>query len=154
MGDAARKLMGKRDQPGQREHDKPLPQNEKRALKKLQQSAKKQGCLLSSNGEGGLPPSLIWHVFKRDADENGKFRCKVCGEKGTEENQGLGAHHKNQHIAAPAARARGIRDNATGKRNDPAGLIVVCGRDHDAVHQRDRAENPGQPDADEMDNEH
>lgn len=154
MGDLSKKLMAKAkpDANGRRSDmakDDDLRPDDANALKKLQAAAKKQGCLLTSGGKGGLSPALVWHVFRRDADDDGIFRCKVCGETGTEENGGLGVHHKYQHIAAPKERRKGELANASGRRNDPNQMIVICAKDHDKVHERDREENPGGEDADE-----
>ena len=154
---AKRHLAGKAKLQNGRRTDLPrddeLPPDEANALKKLQREAERQGCLLSSGGKGGLPPSLVWHVFRRDAKEapdgGMRFVCKVCGEQGTEENGGLGVHHKFQHITDPTARAKGMLANQQGRRNDPSQMIVICAKDHDKVHQRDRAEHGGK-DADEM----
>lgn len=154
MSELTKKMMAnaKPDARGRRtdtpQEDKLAP-DEANALKKLQGLAKQQGCLLTSGGKGGLPPSLVLHVFKRDADEDGNFRCKVCGETGTDENGGLGVHHKYQHITAPKERRKGVLANKQGRRNDPSQMIVICARDHDKVHQRDRAEYGGK-DADEI----
>lgn len=156
MGEIAKKLVKSKQRPDEKpepdqQEEKQRP-DEANALKKLQAAAKAQGCILSSGGKGGLQSSLVWHVFKRDA-EDGEFRCKVCGDIGTEDNGGLGVHHKYQHITDPKARAKGVRANEEGRRNDPNQLIVICATCHDKVHQKDRAENPGEPDADELEDE-
>lgn len=151
MGELAKKAMGKTPSPpkGQRNDDGPKQDSsQKNALKKLQREAKAQGCLLTSGGKGGLDSGLVRHVFLRDANKEGNFVCKLCGEPGTEENGGLGVHHKFQHIQAPKERAKGIRENKDGTRNTPEALCVICANCHDAVHNRDRAANPGEPDAD------
>lgn len=152
MGEISKKLMASKAKldKGRRTDlpkDDKLQPDEANALKKLQAEAKRQGNLLSSGGKGGLPPSLVWHVFRRDM-EDGVFRCKVCGEMGTEDNGGLGVHHKYQHITEPKARAKGMLANDEGRRNDPSQMIVICATCHDKVHERDRAQNGGK-DADE-----
>lgn len=125
------------------QRDQLTPQ-ERKALATIQQEAKERGCFLTSGGKGGLPPQLVLDVFRRD-----KWRCKVCSEKGTKENGGLGVHHKYQHITDPKARAKGVRAIEEGRRNDASQLNAICARCHDNVHERDRDEHGGE-DADEV----
>lgn len=143
------KKIPKDEQPGQRPKDEPLPKDERNALNKLKNAAIDQDCVLSSDGEGGLLPSLVWHVFRRDADKQGNFICKQCGEKGTDDNGGLGLHHIRQHMRDPKLMKQGAKATVEGRRNDPKELEVICDRCHNEVHEEDREENPGKPDADE-----
>lgn len=150
MGELARKLVASRQKPKAEEHhdkhDEPkLAPDEENALKKIKSEAAAVGSYLTSDGKGGLPPSLVLGVMRRDG-----FRCKVCGEYGDEElNQGIGVHHKNQHITEPKARHKGVLANREDRRNDPSQLTTICAKCHDAVHQKDRAEYGGK-DADEL----
>jgi hypothetical protein len=121
-----------------------LPPMEREALRKIRREARAAGSFLTSGGKGGLPPSLVLGAFRK-----AKWRCKACGELGSKENQGLGIHHKFQHITAPEERDKGVRAIEEGRRNDPSQIAVVCGRCHDKIHQRDRAENGGE-DADDV----
>lgn len=149
MGDIAKKLMqkSKPDKNGRRSDlpkDDDLPPDEQRALQKIRSEAARAGSFLTSGGKGGLRPSLVLGVMRRD-----EWRCKKCGELGNEiENGGLSVHHANQHIQNPKVRAKGIRANEEGRRNDPGQLHSVCAKCHDDIHEEDRDENPGEPDAD------
>lgn len=117
---------------------------ERKALWKMRIEARKAGTLLKEYGRGGLPASLVYGVMRRDG-----FHCKVCGELGSKENGGLSIHHKAQHIRDPKVQKKGVLANEEGRRNDPSQMIAICDRCHDNVHEEDRDENPGKPDADE-----
>jgi len=43
-----------------------LPPEESKALAKMQDEAKQRGVTLASGGKGGLPPSLVLGIFRRD----------------------------------------------------------------------------------------
>lgn len=152
MSEASRKLMANAKRDGQgRRSDVPkgdrLSPDEQAALNKIRREARSLGSDLTSGGKGGLPPSLVLKVMRRD-----KYCCKVCGELGDmEENGGIGVHHKYQHIQAPEEREKGERANREGRRNDPSQMTTICARCHDDVHEEDRQEHPGEPDADEVD---
>ncbi len=113
----------------------PLPREERHALHKLRREAKAAGSRLHSAGMGGLPPSLILHVFRRDA-----YTCKVCGLLGSRDNGGLTAHHKG-----------GIPESAwlrkKGHANEPANLVSICNSCHDRIHQEAEAAGITDPDA-------
>lgn len=154
MSKNTQKLMGKGkpklDPQGRRE-DEPqsdtagLSQDEQNALKKIQKGAADRGSFLTHEGKGGLRPSLVLYVMKRDG-----FKCKVCGEYGDKDkNGGIGVHHRYQHITAPKERHKGVLANRQGRRNDPSELTTICERCHNHVHERDRAEYGGE-DADDV----
>lgn len=105
-----------------------LPDQEQVALRKIRQEAKAAGSFLTSGGKGGLPPSLVLHVFRRD-----NFECKTCGELGSQENQGLGVHHKGGIVESKWLAKK-------GHANDPNNLVAICGNCHDKEHEKARAE--------------
>ncbi len=118
---------------------KKLGREERKALMKIKEGAKKAGSLLANGGEGGLPPSLVLGLMKKAG-----FRCKVCGELGTKENGGISLHHKFQHITAPKEKHKGMLALEQGRKNDPSQIVVLCIKDHDAIHEKDRAEHGGE----------
>jgi hypothetical protein len=119
-------------QAGQRKSDRArrdtLAPQERAALRAIRVGARKAGSFLTSGGKGGLPPSLVLGVMRRD-----KFTCKVCGELGSRDNGGLGVHHKG-----------GIPESQWLKRkghaNDPNNLVTICARCHDNIHEKAREE--------------
>jgi hypothetical protein len=114
--------------------DKPeLSREERRALHKLRMEAKRAGASLSSAGRGGLSPSLVLTIFRRD-----KYRCKVCGGDG-KESGGLQLHHKG-NVENPASRWLAQK----GRSNDPNNITTICASCHDNIHDEDRAK--GEPD--------
>jgi 5-methylcytosine-specific restriction endonuclease McrA len=119
-------LAGRRnDLPKQRT----LAPQEQKALQAIRREAKSAGSALASGGEGGLPPSLVLGVMRRD-----KFTCKVCGELGNKANGGISIHHKGgvENPNSP-------RLEAMGKENKPENLVTLCVNCHDGIHERDRA---------------
>lgn len=149
MGEITRKFIASKkgkqqQQPKDDRDEKQLAPDEANALKKMRREADAVGSFLTSDGKGGLDPSLVLGVMRRDG-----FKCKVCGEYGDEEqNGGIGVHHKNQHITAPVEKRKGMQANKEGRRNDPNQLTTICESCHDRVHERDREEYGGE-DADE-----
>jgi hypothetical protein len=112
-----------------RPQDDGLKPGERKALWKLRQEAKDLGSQLTSGGKGGLPPSLVLGVMRRD-----KYRCKTCGELGdVEENGGIGIHHKGGIVASKWLSSK-------GHSNDPNNLVTICGRCHDKEHEEAREE--------------
>jgi hypothetical protein len=97
------------------------PPGEERALKKLQQEAKANGATLATGGKGGLPPSLVLGVMRRD-----KFRCKSCGTK-----ENLSLHHKGGIV-----RSKWLSE--MGHSNDPANIVTICPKCHDREHEQAR----------------
>lgn len=122
----------KSDRPNGDHHN---PQ-EKAALKKIQTEAKAAGSELTSGGKGGLNPSLVLGRMRKD-----KFTCKVCGEKGTKENGGIGVHHKHFHLEDPDQKRKAALIEKAGKRNTEPQLVSICERGHNKVHEKDREEN-------------
>ncbi len=121
MGEALAKLM-KRSEPEEREE---LSAQESNALENMRSEAKRSGATLLNNGEGGLSPSLVLGVMRRD-----RYECKRCGKK-----KNLTLHHKG-HLQNPVSKWLSKK----GHSNDPNNLVVVCGECHDGIHEEDRKE--------------
>lgn len=100
-----------------------LPPEEAKALRTTRQEAAEAGATLHSDGRGGLPPSLVLGVLRRDG-----WRCKRCGEAAD-----LSIHHKGGIFASTWLKKMG---HAT----TPANLVTMCNRCHDAIHEQARAE--------------
>lgn len=115
----------RRDRPAPR----PLPPGEEHALEVMRREAKANGVHLASGGVGGLPPSFVLGIFRRDG-----WRCKVHGDRGEGECRGLTVHHKGGLVAPLTAWLR-----AKGKSRDRNNLVTVCTKGHDEIHDRDRA---------------
>jgi hypothetical protein len=105
-----------------------LKPEERKALWTMRREAKERGSLLTSGGKGGLPPSLVLGVMRRD-----KYRCKSCGRKGTKENGGIGIHHKGGIVESKWLSAK-------GHSNDPNNLVTICNSCHDEEHEKARAD--------------
>lgn len=103
--------------------DPDLPAEERLALARIRTEAREQGAGLHSGGEGGLPPSLVLGVFRRD-----QWRCKRCGGAGD-----LSIHHKGGVFASKWLRSKG---HAPTLNN----LVTLCTRCHDTVHDDARAQ--------------
>lgn len=109
---------------------------ERRALWTMRREAREAGSQLTSGGKGGLPPSLVLGVFRRD-----DWRCKRCGELGdVEKNGGLGVHHRSEHLENPKAEARSRLLKREGRVDTRSNVVALCKRCHDAVHTKDREE--------------
>lgn len=133
MGGAAKKLMQSKKprEPDGRQSDRPqeeqLRPDEANALKKIRREAAAVGSFLTSGGKGGLDPSLVLNVMRRD-----EYRCKSCGEIGDEEeNQGIGVHHIGGIVTSQ-------RTSRLGHQNKPSNLVTICGKCHDHEHNEAR----------------
>lgn len=102
-----------------------LSPQEARALDVLRAEAAAHGVTLKTNGVGGLPPSLVLGVMRRDG-----YRCHRCGRT----DHPLDVHHKGD-LMHPASRWLA----AHGKANTLPNLVTVCAQCHDAIHAEDRA---------------
>lgn len=105
-----------------------LTREERLALHRLRMEAKAAGTVLSSAGRGGLSPSLVLHVFRRD-----HYKCKVCGGNGVGKG-GVQIHHKG-NLENPVSKWL----EGKGRSNDPNNLVTICKACHDNVHDDDRA---------------
>lgn len=104
--------------------ERKLGGEEKKALAKLQREARQAGASLHSDGKGGLPPSLVLHVMRRD-----EYTCKACGLQ-----DDLSVHHKGG-LENPGSEWL----EKKGHENSPQNLTTICNPCHDRVHQKDRA---------------
>jgi 5-methylcytosine-specific restriction endonuclease McrA len=131
MSEAAAKYMQNQHRKAKKPSSgPPLNASERAALRKLREEARLNGVTLSNGGKGGLPPSLVLGVMRRD-----EWTCKVHGDRGEGENGGLQVHHKGGLENPNSAWLK-----AKGKSNDPNNIVTLCARAHDEVHDRDRAE--------------
>jgi len=95
---------------------------EQRALKVQQAEAEDAGATLRNGGFGGLSPSLVLGVMRRDG-----FACKRCG--GQEQ---LGVHHKGGIVDSG-------RMSALGHRSVLENLVTLCERCHGDIHDDARS---------------
>lgn len=105
-----------------------LSVEERRALRKIRIEARQAGAVLTSGGKGGLSPSLVLGVMRRD-----QYTCKVHGDKGEGEYGGLQVHHKGGIVES-----RWLSNK--GHRNEPGNLVTLCLKGHDEIHERGRAD--------------
>jgi hypothetical protein len=124
MSEVLKRFLGRqKDEPAAErpEWERGLNEQEQKALSLLRSEAKKAGATLAHDGEGGLPPSLVLHVMRRD-----EFTCKRCG---TQEN--LIVHHKGGIV-------RSDRLSQMGHRNVPQNIVTVCEPCEDKQHTQAR----------------
>lgn len=107
----------KQKKPSKEEHS---PAEEK-AFAKIRSEAKEAGATLLSDGEGGLPPSLVLGVLRRD-----KFTCKTCGKK-----KNISLHHKGGVVESKWLSKK-------GHSNDPNNIATICEECHNRVHEEAR----------------
>lgn len=96
---------------------------EQRALDKIKSEASQHGATLHSGGKGGLPPSVVLGVFRRD-----KWKCQYCGS-----SKDLDVHHIGgaKNLVVKAFRKMGHSES-------PKNLVTICRAEHDIVHDLDR----------------
>jgi hypothetical protein len=123
MGEAAKTYMAARK--GERKEDRAqqdeLPAPEAKALERLRDEAAAKGATLATGGKGGLPPSLVLGVMRRD-----EYRCHRCGK-----NQDLSLHHKGGIVASKWLSKK-------GHHMDFNNITTLCMKCHDAIHQQAR----------------
>jgi hypothetical protein len=127
VSDAVVKLARNRKHPPGKGEDPPLSPNETKALAKMRAEAKEKGVTLATGGKGGLPPSLVLGVFRRDG-----WKCKECGGQ-----KMLSVHHKG---GTPNLVSRALRSNK-GHSNDPSNVVSVCEDCHDDAHEEQDEKN-------------
>lgn len=122
MGEAANTYMAAR---GGRKEDRAkqdeLPAPEAKALERLRQEAHDRGATLATGGKGGLPPSLVLGIMRRD-----EYRCHRCGT-----NKELSLHHKGGIVASKWLSRK-------GHHMDPNNIVTLCMSCHDAIHEQAR----------------
>lgn len=106
---------------------RPLSAEERGALRRLRQEAFNNGARLRTGGRGGLSPSLVLAVMRRDG-----YQCKVHGDRGEGECGGLELHHKGGVVESEWLSKK-------GHKNEPNNLVTVCHQAHDEIHGRARA---------------
>ena len=105
---------------------KPLSGEERKALRKLRNEAHAAGSVLATGGRGGLHPSLVLGVMRRD-----KYQCKECRQAGSKDNGGLTIHHKSGIVESVWASKK-------GHKNEPGNLDSLCSSCHDKLHNEAR----------------
>lgn len=123
MGAAAQTYMAGRYGGDDRPKDADLNPAEQAALDRVQQEAAAAGATLLTGGKGGLPPSLVLGVMRRD-----RYRCKRCGG-----SEGLSMHHKGGVLLSTWLKKK-------GHSMDMNNLATICGKCHDAIHEQARGE--------------
>jgi len=123
MSNLSKRMLARSNQPAAErgEWERGLEANEQKALGLLRREAERAGATLARDGEGGLPPSLVLHVMRRD-----KFTCKRCGKQAD-----LIVHHKGGIV-------RSSKLSAMGHRNVPQNIVTVCEPCEDAQHAQAR----------------
>lgn len=104
-----------------------LAPQEAAALLRLQREAAERGATLRTGGRGGIAPSMVLGVLRRD-----QYECKIR-RKGCTGNQDLTIHHKGG-IAASAWLI------AKAHSRDLNNLVTSCHTCHDTVHDLARAD--------------
>lgn len=132
MGDLATRYGGAVEETAKarRRQAPKLPVEEQKALERLQTEAKNRGVFLTTGGRGGIPPSIVLGILRRD-----EWKCKRCGTDGADRG-GLGIHHKG----GVSLSARLV---ALGTRTSRSNLVTLCKECHDAIHDEDRAYSAG-----------
>lgn len=108
-------------------HRRELSREERHSLHAFRMDAHAHGVKLASGGRGGLSPSLVWRVMRRD-----EWQCKVCGENGSNSG-GLTVHHIGGILESDWLAKK-------GHKNVPSDLVTICAQCHDRIHEKARAE--------------
>jgi hypothetical protein len=100
-----------------------LPADEAKALSRIRSEAASAGATLANGGKGGLPPSMVLGIFRRDG-----FQCKKCGGR-----ENVSIHHKGGVVMSQWLSKK-------GHKLDRNNLVTICNRCHDKIHTEARAE--------------
>ena len=92
--------------------------NEDRALANLRREAALKGTTLAKAEKGGLRPSVVLGIMRRDG-----FRCKRCSNRAD-----LEVHHKGGIPMSPWLRKK-------GKSNAFNNMVTLCTKCHGEIHQ-------------------
>ena len=109
---------------------KELSREERMAFVKLRREAAEAGVTLASGGRGGLAPSFVLRIMRRD-----EYTCKVHGDRGEGEFGGLTLHHKGGIPESEWLRKK-------GHKNDLNNLVMMCAKAHDDLHGQARKPDP------------
>jgi hypothetical protein len=119
MGEAAKVYMTARADG--RKEDRPrsdaLAPDEAKALARVQGEADAAGATLATGGKGGLAPSLVLGIMRRDG-----YRCKRCGG-----SEGLSIHHKGGIVGSKWLSKK-------GHHMDFDNLVTLCVKCHNQLH--------------------
>lgn len=105
---------------------KPLSKEERMAFVKIRREAAEAGAILANGGRGGLPPSFVLNVLRRD-----KYRCKIHGDRGEGEHGGLTLHHKGGIVESEWLSKKGHKTELNN-------LVTICSQGHDQIHTEAR----------------
>ncbi len=106
------------------DREEPESEQDGRVRQKIISEAKEKGATLDRpDAKGGLSPSLVLGVFRRDG-----WKCKRCGSK-----ENIGPHHKGGIVESGWLSKKG---HANSKNN----LVTLCAKCHDDVHEEARDE--------------
>jgi hypothetical protein len=126
MGAASRNWLAKL-KAAEPKRRRELSVEERLALRRLRTEAHNHGARLRTKGRGGLAPSLVLAVMRRD-----DYTCKVHGDHGEGDFGGLELHHKGGVVESEWLSRK-------GHKNEPNNLVTLCRRAHDEIHARARA---------------
>lgn len=127
MGELSVNYVKSKKRQDREQRDK-LPAGERKALIKIRREARQHGAVLTDGGKGGLPPSLVLGVFRRD-----KWKCKIHGDRGEDDYGGLQVHHKGGIVESKWLSKK-------GHSNDPNNIVTLCAQAHDEIHNKARDE--------------
>lgn len=127
MGERLRDWLSKKAK-AERKPRPPLSAEERLALRRMREEAQDSGARLRHAGRGGLSPSLVRAVMRRD-----EYRCKVHGDRGEGECGGLEVHHKGGVVESEWLSRK-------GHKNEKQNLVTLCHKAHDEIHDRARAD--------------
>ena len=110
-----------------------LKPGELRALHTLQREAEEKGTTLQNDGKGGLPPSLVLGVLRRD-----DYACACTAEHGLhDDREKCGTRDQiTLHHLGGIAKTKWL--SRQGHSNDPKNILTTCAECHDKMHEQAR----------------
>jgi hypothetical protein len=105
-----------------------LAPQEKQALATIRREAREHGAVLASGGKGGLPPSFVLGILRRDG-----YRCKADGDRGEGDFGGLTLHHKGGIVASKWLSKK-------GHKMDRDNVVTLCTKAHNRIHEEAKRE--------------
>ena len=100
---------------------------ERMSFVKLRREARQHGTVLAHAGRGGIPPSFVLAIMRRD-----DYRCKVHGDRGEGHYGGITLHHKGGIVESDWLSKKGHKLELNN-------LVTLCSKAHDRLHTRARA---------------